>query len=62
MKQVENCYQCIHYQTCYLRISMERLLSEGHHSFTVGGKTVLRNSIPRPFLVELAGICRIKEQ
>jgi len=58
---VENCYQCSHYQTCYLRVTLENLLDKWHHDLTVGGKTALRNSIPLPFLERLASICNMKD-
>ena len=58
--EVDNCYQCANCQVCYLRMTMEDLLDTGHHRLIVGGESALKNSIPLPFLRELAKICRIK--
>jgi len=57
---VENCYQCSHYQTCFLRVGIDNLLDEGHHKVVCGGKSVLENSMPLPFLELLARICNRK--
>ena len=61
-KMVNNCYQCAHYETCFLRIGVDNLLDEGHHKEVCGGKSVLKNSIARPFLALLAEICKRKSR
>ena len=57
---VNNCYQCSHYYTCFLRIDIDNLLYEGHHKEICGGKSVLKNSIGLPFFELLAKICKRK--
>ena len=59
-KMVNDCYQCSHYYTCFLRIGIDNLLDEGHHKEVCGGKSVLKNSIPLPFFELLAKICKRK--
>ena len=54
---VNNCYQCSHYYTCFLRIGIDILLDEGHHGQVCGGQSVLRKSIALPFFELLAEIC-----
>ena len=60
--KIENCYQCLHYQACFLRKGIDDLLDEGHHKEIVEGKSVLSNSISLPFFEELAKSCNLKEK
>jgi len=58
--KVDNCYQCIHYQSCFLRKGLGELLDEGFHKEIVGGKPIIKNSIPLPFFRMMVAICNLK--
>ncbi len=57
---INNCYECSHYQVCFLRIGIDNLLDEGHHKEIIGGNAVLKNSISLPFFKLIVGICKKK--
>ncbi len=58
--EIEDCYQCSHYQVCFLRKGIDDLLDDAHHKEIVGGKPIVKNSIPLPFFRLLADMCKIK--
>ena len=57
---VDNCYQCSHYQPCFLRIGVENLLDSAFHKEVSGGKPMIKNCTPLSFFRELAKICKQK--
>lgn len=52
-KMVENCYRCLYYKTCFLRISLEELLTIAHHKIKI-----LKNSVPLPLYEVVAEKCK----